>query len=212
MPNKCVKTIVVYIFLALSKTINVFFMVAKQKNMKKTLLTISMTFLLSHCVSAQSDKMQEDPDFNGIWVLDKESKSLNYPGSSGGDIVDALNIIFIKKLQDYTLTIVQTKSEIKITRIAILDGKAFSDEMILYPDARGEKNKGAFTDTQKEIESKTEIKKNSIIRKYRGDNSFRVEKYSLSKDGKKLDITYSSHGVSSSRSGSYKLTFIKKES
>ena len=144
--------------------------------MRRILFVFPIVISLSLCIFAQSSKIQEKPNFNGVWILDEQSSLTDEEIKN--------------RYKDYKLVIKQTESEIKITRSAIFEGVPLTVDMILYPDNRGENNKSSFVDLKKEIKSKTQFKKHSIIRKYGDEKVSTTEKYSLSEDEKTLILTY----------------------
>jgi hypothetical protein len=125
-------------------------------------------------------------DISGNWSFDEKSSRVN-------------PLFQIPDL--YTLTITQTDTEVTIKRKLVQKGQTFTAETILYLDGRGEVNG--------KVESKTVLKESAIIRKKRGKLSGPDEKYTLSKDGKKLTIMHSMHTVGAVTFPAEYLIFIK---
>jgi hypothetical protein len=174
--------------------------------MKKIIFFVSAILLLSFGAAAQE---QANPNFSGTWIFDAKSSRVSDD--------------FKKEFKDYTLVIIHTEPEIKITRSAVLKNENGSADLILYTDKRGEKNRPYFRVTAQEAVSKTFWKKGVLvsesIEKFPESIDWRLqrtEKYSLSEDKKTLTLNVTTNNNSAgqlitSSDGSYKWVFRRKE-
>jgi hypothetical protein len=173
--------------------------------MKKIVFLISAVLLLSFAAAAQD---LATPNFSGTWIFDAKSSRADND--------------FKKEFKDYTLVIVHTEPEIRITRSAVLKNENVSADLILYTDKRGEKNYPYFRVKTQEVVSKTFWKKGTLIsestQKFSRNIDWRInttEKYILSEDKKTLTITGAiSNNIGSaatSLDNGYKWVFRRKE-
>jgi len=130
--------------------------------MKRIIFIWGLIFLSLTTCFAQ--KTETKLNISGKWSFDEKSS----------------RVLVFQTPEEYTLDITQTDTEVKIESKIVRKGRIFTTETILYLDGRGEVNG--------KIESKTVLKGNAIIRKMISKLSGPDEKYSLSKDGKKLTI------------------------
>jgi hypothetical protein len=128
-----------------------------------------LTLILLIFTTGLAQKTETKFNLSGDWILDKKSS----------------NPLF--KMPDaYTLKIVQTETELTIDKTYVANGQTTISRTILYLDGRGEKNN--------DLETKTILRKNSLVRdRILREGDIKIgqrEKYTLSKDGKKLTIDY----------------------
>ncbi len=150
--------------------------------MKKVISLITLSVLLSLYIFAQTkdNKIEEKPNLDGTWILEK---------------VEGPSYLSIKDYEDYVLVISSVNDKLKIKKSYAFRGEPTEIEVILFTDNRGEKNIVPWS-VKRNIEesSKTHIKKNKVVREHASkteingkEQAFRgIDKYYLSKDGDKL--------------------------
>lgn len=136
---------------------------------RMTFILVFFTLTFTTCFGQNAEAKF---DISGNWSFDEKNSRVN-------------PLFQIPDL--FTLTITQTDSQVTIEKKLVQNGQTFTAKIILYLDGRGEVNG--------KVESKTVLKKSAIIRKKKGKLSGPDEKYTLSKDGKKLTILRSIHTV-----------------
>lgn len=176
--------------------------------MKKIIFLAAALFLFNFCIAAQDKPEAANPNFSGTWIFDAKASRVDES--------------FKRDFKDYTLVIVHTEPEIKITRSAVLKNENVSAELILYTDKRGEKNRPYFRVKTQEAVSKTFWKKGVLVsettEKFAENVNWRVDstdRYVLSEDKKTLTINIRTNSnilsPSSFSDGNSKWVFRKKE-
>jgi hypothetical protein len=142
--------------------------------MRKIGLFLFLLVTLNLVVFSQ-DKANERENFNGTWVIDKGKSS------SDGKMFD-----------NYFLIIDFKDNKFKVTKVFVSGKKAATYEITLSTDKTGEKNRYIGFDGMLERNSKTYWQKNTLVSEFKITPDHKkykyggTERYSLSKDGKKL--------------------------
>jgi len=175
--------------------------------MKKIIFLIAAVLLLSFSIAAQDKPQPVNPDFTGTWIFDAKASQV------AAD--------FKRDFKDYTLVIVHTEPQIKITRSAVFKNENISADLVLYSDKRGEKNQPYFRVRTQEATSKSFWKKGVLVRESMEtllpnvNGQIRTtEKYILSEDKKTLIITGTINAVGVTvlvDTTNYRWVFRKKE-
>ena len=139
----------------------------KEKIKMKKIIFIWVLIFLS-LITCFAQKTETKLNISGKWSFDEKSSRVSP---------------LFQTPEEYTLDITQTDIEVKMEMKLVQKGRTSKAEAVLYLDGRGEING--------KIESKTVLKGNAIIRKKTSKHSGPDEKYSLSKDGKKLTFVRS---------------------
>lgn len=152
----------------------------------KNIVVILVLLFVSMNAYAQQNNVNQKPNFSGIWLLNKEKSTF----------FDHFKPTF----ENLSLEIDHREPSFSVKMSTIYKAGRKDISLILYTDQRGETALPFTEKVSSEVESKTSWKNNLLVRKFTvkaktEDGTSRtntIEKYELSKNGKKLTVHKSS--------------------